>query len=129
MELKRQDSDVPGRPPVPRVLMLVENFSLPGDRRVRQERLALREAGYDVTVVCPRGDERDLEPFVRLEGVDIHRYEFRTAAGGTFGYLREYVSACMQTRRLALRLNHRRGFDVVHASNPPDLLLPAVRTL
>jgi len=109
--------------------MLVENLSVPADRRVWQECLALRRAGYDVTVVCPRGDERDPEPFVRLEGVDIHRYELRPAAGGMFGYLREYLSACMQTRKLALRLNRRRGFDVVHASNPPDLLLPALRTL
>ena len=30
---------------------------------------------------------------------------------------------------LALRLNHRRGFDVVHASNPPDLFLPTLRRL
>ena len=33
------------------------------------------------------------------------------------------------TRRLALRLHDQRTFDVVHASNPPDLLLPVVRTL
>src|SRR5580765_2895086 len=118
MESMRQDSDACGRPPLARVLVLVENLSVPEDRRVWQECLALRTAGYDVTVVCPRGDERDLESVVRLEGVDIHRYELRTATGGTFGYLREYVSACMQTRRLALRLDHRRGFDVVHASNP-----------
>jgi glycosyltransferase involved in cell wall biosynthesis len=129
MESTRQDSDVHGRPPLSRVLMLVENLSVPADRRVWQECLALREAGYDVTVICPRGDERDPEPFVRLEGVDIHRYDLRPATGGTFGYLREYASACMQTRRLALRLNRRHGFDVVHASNPPDLLLPALRTL
>jgi glycosyltransferase involved in cell wall biosynthesis len=110
----------------PRVLMLVENLSVPADRRVWQECLALRRAGYDVTVVCPRGDERDREPFELLEGVGIHRYDLRPAQGGALEYLREYVSACRQTRRLAFRLNDQRPFDVVHASNPPDLLLPVV---
>jgi glycosyltransferase involved in cell wall biosynthesis len=129
MQSIRPDSGERGHRPAPGVLMLVENLSVPADRRVWQECLALRKAGYDVTVVCPRGDARDRDPFERLEGVDIHRYALRAAQGGTFGYLREYVSACWRTRRLALRLDDRRGFDVVHASNPPDLLLPAVRTL
>ena len=126
---RESDSGEPEVRPSRRVLMLVENLSVPADRRVWQECLALRRAGYDVSVVCPRGDERDREPFDRLDGVDIHRYDLRAAQGGTLGYLREYVSACWHTRRLALRLHDRRGFDVVHASNPPDLLLPAVRTL
>ena len=109
--------------------MLVENLSVPSDRRVWQESLALRRAGYDVTVICPRGEERDRKVFERLEGIDIHRYELRPARGGAAGYVREYASACRQTRRLALRLHRQRSFDVVHASNPPDLLLPAVWSL
>jgi len=39
----------------PRVLMLIENLSFPMDRRMRQEAGALRDAGYEVTVICPRG--------------------------------------------------------------------------
>jgi glycosyltransferase involved in cell wall biosynthesis len=113
----------PGGPA--RVLMLVENLSVPSDRRVWQECLALRKAGYDVTVICPRGHERDHDLFERVEGIDIHRYDLRAASGGALGYFREYASACRQTRRLALRLHRRQSFDVVHASNPPDLLLPA----
>ena len=109
--------------------MLVENLSIPSDRRVWQECLALRKAGYDVTVICPRGHDRDGAPFEQIQGIDIHRYALRPARGGAAGYVREYASACWQTRRLALRLHKRRSFDVVHASNPPDLLLPAVRRL
>lgn len=109
--------------------MLVENLSVPADRRVWQECLTLRRAGYDVTVVCPMGDDRDRETFERRQGVDIHRYDLRTARGGMLGYVREYLSACHHTRRLAVRLHDRGSFDVVHASNPPDLLLPAVWTL
>jgi glycosyltransferase involved in cell wall biosynthesis len=129
MEAKGQDNGECGDLRSLRVLMLVENLSVPADRRVWQECLALRRAGYDVTVVCPRGRERERASFARLEGVDIHRYDLRAAEGGTIGYVREYASACRHTRKLALRLHDRRRFDVVHASNPPDLLLPAVRTL
>jgi len=109
--------------------MLVENLSVPSDRRVWQECLALRRAGYDVTVICPRGEQRDRNASEQIEGIEIHRYDLRPAGGGAAGYVREYASACRQTRKLALQLHKRRSFDVVHASNPPDLLLPAVWSL
>lgn len=109
--------------------MLVENLSVPSDRRVWQECLALRRAGYDVTVISPRGEERDRDLFERVEEIDIHRYDLRPASGGAAGYVREYASACRRTRRLARRLHRQASFDVVHASNPPDLLLPAVWSL
>ncbi len=99
---------------------------MPFDRRVWQEALALREAGFDVDVVCPRGEVRDNEPFEQLEGVRIHRYPLRVATGGPLGYVREYASAVHHVRRLARKLSRERRFDVVHAANPPDLLLPAL---
>jgi glycosyltransferase involved in cell wall biosynthesis len=123
----RSVDDGSGRPS--RVLMLVENLSVPADRRVWQECRTLRRAGFEVSVICPRGDDRDEEPFERIDDIDIHRYPPRPAQGGAVGYLREYASACVHMRRVALRLHRRGAFDVVHASNPPDLLLPAVRTL
>ena len=111
--------------------MLVENLSVPSDRRVWQECLALRKAGYNVTVrAAPRGHEARPHP-LRAGRRDQHS-PLRPpppAGGGAAGYLRRYASACWQTRRLALRLHHRRSFDVVHAANPPDLLLPALREL
>jgi glycosyltransferase involved in cell wall biosynthesis len=113
----------------PRVLILVENLSVPRDKRVWPECLALVEAGYEVVVVCPQGDERDTEPFERLRGVEIHRYPATFSDGSTAGYLREYATSLWRMSRLALRLAGRRGFDVVHACNPPDLLLLAAAPL
>jgi glycosyltransferase involved in cell wall biosynthesis len=110
-------------------LILVENLSVPFDRRVWQECLALVAAGFRVNVICPRGSERDRESFDERDGVQIHRYPLQIAMGGPAGYVREYSSALWQTRRSALRLAASRPFDVVHACNPPDLLLPAVRVL
>src|SRR5438132_1666642 len=106
------------------VLMLVENMSVPLDRRVWPECRALREAGYEVVVVCPRGREVDVAPLEVVDGVEIHR--FPSASGdGTLDFLREYVCAFWHVFRLARRLGRTRTFAVVHAANPPDFLLLA----
>ena len=105
-----------------RILILVENLSVPFDRRVWQESRALVEAGHDVCVICPRGAKRDTEPYALIDGVEIHRYALEAATGGPAGYLREYGTALWQSLRLARRLDRERPFDVVQACNPPDLL-------
>ncbi|CAM5283345.1 Glycosyltransferase family 4 protein OS=Streptomyces tendae OX=1932 GN=GUR47_06555 PE=4 SV=1 [Streptomyces tendae] len=112
--------DRPGR----RALILVENLSVPFDRRVWQECTTLRDAGWQVHVVCPRGTTRDTEAETEIDGVRIHRYPLRAATGGPAGYLREYGAALWHTARLARRVG---PVHVVHACNPPDLLfLPAL---
>lgn len=113
----------------PHVLILVENLSVPFDRRVWQESRALVEAGYQVSVICPRGTKRDTESHAVIEGVEIHRYPLRAATGGPLGYVKEYSAALFHTARLALRIARRAPVDVVHACNPPDLLLLAALPL
>jgi glycosyltransferase involved in cell wall biosynthesis len=103
----------------------VENLSVPFDRRVWQECTTLRDAGWEVHVICPRGATRDTETEAEIDGVRIHRYPLRAATGGPAGYLREYGSALWHTARLARAVG---PVHVVHACNPPDLLfLPALR--
>ncbi|MDQ1034739.1 glycosyltransferase involved in cell wall biosynthesis [Streptomyces sp. V3I8] len=117
------DDAAGGGRPDRRALVLVENLSVPFDRRVWQECTTLRDAGWEVHVICPRGSKRDTEPEAVIDGVRIHRYPLRAATGGPAGYLREYGSALWHTVRLARRIG---PVDVVHACNPPDLLfLPA----
>ncbi|GHA88708.1 glycosyltransferase family 4 protein [Streptomyces termitum] len=107
-----------------RALILVENLSVPFDRRVWQECTTLRDAGWEVHVVCPRGGKRDTEAEAVIDGIRIHRYPLRAATGGPAGYLREYGAALWHTARLARKVG---PVDVVHACNPPDLLfLPAL---
>lgn len=107
-----------------RALILVENLSVPFDRRVWQECTTLRDAGWTVHVICPQGTKRDTEAEAEIDGVRIHRYPLRAATGGPAGYLREYGSALWHTFRLARKVG---PVDVVHACNPPDLLfLPAL---
>ncbi|MCA2201147.1 glycosyltransferase WbuB [Streptomyces sp. BSE7F] len=108
-----------------RALILVENLSVPFDRRVWQECRTLRDAGWEVDVICPQGTKRDTEPEAVIDGVRIHRYPLRAATGGPAGYLKEYGAALWHTARLARKVG---PVDVVHACNPPDLLfLPALR--
>ena len=104
-----------------RALILVENLSVPFDRRVWQEATTLRDAGWDVEVICPRGESRDTEREAVVDGVAIHRYPLRGASGGPQGYLREYATAIVRTLRLARAAQRRGRFDVVHLCNPPDL--------
>lgn len=110
-------------------LILVENLSVPFDRRVWQECRSLTKHGWRVAVVCPRGTKRDTEACANVEGVEIHRYPLVPATRGPAGYLKEYGQALQWTRRLARKIARTRRLDVVHACNPPDLLLPAVRFL
>lgn len=111
------------------MLILVENLSVPFDRRVWQESRALVEAGYEVVVICPAGTGRDTEPEVTLEGVRILRYPLRAATGGPAGYVREYGIALWHTLRLALRVRREGPVHVVQACNPPDLLFLAALPL
>ncbi|OUC93610.1 glycosyltransferase family 4 protein [Streptosporangium minutum] len=109
-----------------KALILVENLSVPFDRRVWQESTTLRDAGWDVHVICPQGTKRDTEPHVEIDGVKIYRYPLRAATGGPLGYVQEYGSALWHTFRLARRIG---PVDVVHACNPPDLLFLVARML
>lgn len=104
-----------------RILILVENLPSPFDRRVWQEATTLRNAGYEISIICPtgRGYERKFE---EIEGIRIYRYNLPIEAEGALGYAAEYATALFWSFVLAWRVLLTRGFDVIHACNPPDLL-------
>ena len=104
-----------------RTLILVENLPSPFDRRVWQEATTLRENGYEVSIVCPTGRGYSSHEEI-IDGIHILRYDLSTEASSTMGYAAEYVPALFHTFRLAWKVHRGRGFDVVHACNPPDLL-------
>jgi glycosyltransferase involved in cell wall biosynthesis len=103
-----------------RVLILVENLPSPFDRRVWQEACALRDAGYTVSIICPTGRGYE-KKFEEIDGIAIWRYDLPTEGAGALGYLVEYGAALFWTFLLSLKIFFTRGFDVVHACNPPDL--------
>jgi glycosyltransferase involved in cell wall biosynthesis len=102
------------------VLILVENLPSPFDRRVWQEAGALRDAGYAVSIICPTGKGYE-KTFEVIEDIHIWRYRLPAEASGALGYVLEYGAALVFSFVLSLRVLFKRGFDVVHACNPPDL--------
>ena len=55
------------------VPIIVENLPVPVDRRVWQEATALHEAGYTVSVICPKGKGYD-RAYEQIDGVHIYRH-------------------------------------------------------
>jgi glycosyltransferase involved in cell wall biosynthesis len=108
---------------VRRALILVEDLPVPFDRRVMSEARTLRDAGWQVTVVCPKG-ECARRWHERLEGIQVFRYPLPTTAAGLLNHLLEYAVAMPATLILSLLAWRGRRFDVVHACNPPDFLFP-----
>ena len=102
-----------------RVLMVVENNTVPFDRRVLQEATALRDAGYTVTVVAPRSKRarrfREL-----IDGITVLRHPRVLEAARSWQYAVEYVNALLWEIALSLFVVISIGVDVVHIANPPD---------
>ena len=120
-----------------RIFMLVENH-FPQDTRVRNEAILLTEAGYHVSVIALRKKGQVMTEVVN--GVQVYRLPrlelFKKTSHGnlsragllflklksSLGYLFEYcyfTAACLV---VSFYVFIRRGFDVIHAHNPPDTL-------
>lgn len=104
-----------------RVLVIVENLPSPFDRRVWQESTTLRDAGYEVSIICPTGKGYE-KKFEIIDGIHIYRHNLPLEAEGATGYALEYSAALFWEFTLAWKVLFKRGFDVIHACNPPDLI-------
>ncbi len=101
------------------VLFIVENLPSPFDRRVWQEATCLRDAGYRVSIVCPTGKGYERKHEI-IEDIHIYRYRLPIEARTPLGFLLEYPAALLWQFILAWRVYFARGFDAIHACNPPD---------
>lgn len=108
-----------------RILIIVQNLPVPFDRRVWLECQTLTGAGYDVTVVCPRG--KDSLPYQVIDDVAIHTYPPYAPGGGKLGFVLEYMYSFIATAALVARARRRGAFDVIQACNPPDIFWPLAR--
>jgi glycosyltransferase involved in cell wall biosynthesis len=102
-----------------KILFIVENLPSPFDLRVWQEATTLQEAGYQVSIICPTGKGYE-KTYEVLDGVHIYRHSLPMEGEGPLGYLIEYSVALFWEFVLAWRVFFTRGFDVIHACNPPD---------
>src|SRR5215469_2014014 len=95
-----------------KVLIIVENLPVPFDTRVWKEARALKDGGYEVTVICPRGKGYTRNHEV-LEGVHIYRHPAPPEGNSAFGYLREYALALFWEFVYAWWVFFARGFHVI----------------
>ena len=123
-----------------RILMLVENH-YPQDTRVRNEATLLSSSGYHVSVIALR--EVGQAACEVLNGVVVYRVPrlelFKKTSSkrlgragqlflklkSSFGYLVEYCYFTAACLAVASYVFVRRGFDAIHAHNPPDTLFLA----
>jgi glycosyltransferase involved in cell wall biosynthesis len=108
-------------------LIIVQNLPVPFDRRVWLEATTLAEAGYLVSVICPKAKGYSAS-FEALEDVHIYRYGLPVEAQGAAGFVVEFLWCFLRTTMKTLRVALRgRGFDVVHICNPPETYWPLAR--
>lgn len=106
------------------VCIIVQNLPVPFDRRVWLECRALCDHGYEVSVVCPRGDK---DPsYEVLEGVHLFKYRAFPPITRQWMFVAEYLYSIVATVLNLFRAWQRRPFGVVQVCNPPDVLWAAV---
>lgn len=102
-----------------KVLFLVENAPVPGDRRVWNEALTLAQVGFQVSVICPKWSYPGF--YEERQGIRIYRVPL-PSLGGIAGHLVEYLIATPILFLYTCLIFLRDGFDIIHAANPPDFL-------
>ncbi len=104
-----------------KILMVVENLSVPADPRVWIEATTLRDRGFQVSIICPKGSSRHRESYICIDNIHIYRYQLPRVANKYTSYIAEYAAAIIKTFWLSFTVLIRHGFDIIHAANPPDL--------
>jgi glycosyltransferase involved in cell wall biosynthesis len=105
-------------------VIVVENLPVPFDRRVWQEAQALNRAGWTVSVICPSNADFP-KPFEVIDDIAIYRHPLPPEGRGGLAYLREYSAALFHEFRLLFKVHRERGFSIIQACNPPDLIFLA----
>lgn len=102
-----------------KVLIIVENLPVPFDGRVWKEACALRDAGYQVSVLSPRAKTYRKRHEI-LDGVHIYRHPMFAEANSPAGYVCEYAFSLLWEFLYAWWIFFQRGFHVIQGCNPPD---------
>jgi glycosyltransferase involved in cell wall biosynthesis len=105
-------------------VIVVENLPVPFDRRVWQEAQVLHRAGWTVSVICPTNADFP-KAFEVIDDIAIYRHPLPAEGRGALAYLREYSTALFHEFRLLFKVHRERGFSIIQACNPPDLIFLA----
>lgn len=104
----------------PHAVIIIENMTVPADRRVWQQAQALAAEGWRVSVISPQlGAHR--KAFEIINGVEIHRHPLPVEARSLSTYIIEYGCALFWETQCLLKIGLK-SIDVVQICNPPDFL-------
>lgn len=84
---------------------------------------ALNEAGYQVTVICPR--HKGQARFEVVGNVRVYRFPAPLTGTRALNYLFEFAYTTIAITVLTLWVWIRHGMDILHIFNPPDSLFIA----
>lgn len=104
-----------------RSIAIVRHSFYPFELNVRREAEALRDQGFDVTVICLRGKDEAARETV--DGVDVHRLPVSHRRGSISRYLFEYNAFFVLASWRLARLHRRRRFVAVQVNTMPDYLV------
>lgn len=104
-----------------KTLMLLENSHYPQDSRVRREATTLIDKNYQVVVICPK--EKSQAYYETVNSVIVCRYPEPPTWNGFIGYIFEYGYSLVAMFIISLFVFFRHGFDIIHAHNPPDIMV------
>lgn len=115
-----------------KALIVIENSFIPLDIRVWYEATSLRDAGWQVVVICPEPNRNSTTDVTALnakipkdlEGIKVYYYPLISAEHGVFDYFHEYLSAFISIVKLSRHVWREDRFDVFQLCNPPDIFFP-----
>jgi glycosyltransferase involved in cell wall biosynthesis len=103
-----------------KALIFIEDNTFSHDNRVIREAAALNDAGWDITVVCPRYPE---DPFYKRVSDNLRVYFYpKPNAVSAAGHLVEHAITLFFGTLFVFWVQVRHGFQILHACNPMDTL-------
>lgn len=100
---------------------IVRHSYYPLELNVKREAEALRDHGFDVTVICLRGTGEPARE--TIDGVDVHRLPVGHRRGSIGRYLVEYNAFFVLASIRLARLHRKRHFVAVQVNTMPDYLV------
>jgi len=93
----------------------------PRESHVRRDAEALRDAGYQVDIICSK--HKDQEKFESVHGINVYRIAVGHGRGGVFRYMVEYgLFFLLSSVRLNL-LYSKKKYDFIEVDTMPDFLV------
>ncbi|MEP0862468.1 MAG: glycosyltransferase [Ignavibacterium sp.] len=93
----------------------------PGDTRVRREALALKSKGFDIDIICIKGDTQS--KIETIEGISIFRINLKKKREGLFTYIYIYTLFFLAAFVKVNFLYFKKRYSFIHVHNMPNFIV------